>query len=126
MKINSRRQVFQKYGPTLRIFVDGKKKKTVELSIKKNLPRLSKFSINPQNPYDVTNWSLRTKRPLDAKCTICGALKIEMHHRRPLKAGKSDNTLRGIKEAQSRKQIPLCRSCHIKVHTGQYDGPGIY
>jgi hypothetical protein len=23
----------------------------------------------------------------------------------------------------NRKQIPLCKECHIKVHAGKYDGP---
>jgi len=49
-----------------------------------------------------------------------------MHHRRSLKAHKTDNTLKGIQINQSRKQIPLCTSCHQKVHNGLYDGPGIY
>jgi predicted HNH restriction endonuclease len=51
---------------------------------------------------------------------------IVMHHRRPLKAHKTDNTLKGIQINQSRKQIPLCVSCHQKVHKGIYDSPGIY
>ena len=51
---------------------------------------------------------------------------IVMHHRRPLKAHKTDNTLKGIQINQSRKQRPLCVSCHQKVHKGLYDGPGIY
>lgn len=49
-----------------------------------------------------------------------------MHHRRPLEANKTDNTLKGIKINQSRKQILLCVSCHQKVHNGLYGGPGIY
>ena len=51
---------------------------------------------------------------------------IEIHHRRPLKAYKIDNTLKGIQINQSRKQIPLCVSCHQKVHNGIFDGLGIY
>ena len=37
---------------------------------------------------------------------------IEMHHRRPLNAHKTDNTLKGIQVNLSRKQILLCASCH--------------
>jgi predicted HNH restriction endonuclease len=58
-------------------------------------------------------------------CAICGTLhNVEMHHRRPLKG--YDGTLKGIEKAQSRKQIPLCRKCHMKVHSGKYDEPSIY
>lgn len=39
---------------------------------------------------------------------------IVMHHRRPLKAHKTDNTLKGIQINQSRKQIPLCAFRVIK------------
>lgn len=42
------------------------------------------------------------------------------------KAHKTDNTLKGIQINQSRKQIPLCATCHQRVHKGLYDGPGIY
>jgi hypothetical protein len=49
-----------------------------------------------------------------------------MHHRRPLKVYKTDNTLKGIQTNQSRKQIPFCTLCHQRVHNGLYDGPGIY
>jgi predicted HNH restriction endonuclease len=49
-----------------------------------------------------------------------------MHHRRPIKQDKTDGTLKGIESNLSRKQIPLCRSCHMKVHAGKYDGPAIY
>ena len=51
---------------------------------------------------------------------------IVMHHRRPLKAHKTDNTLKGIQINQSRKQIPLCVSCPQKVYNGIYDGLGLY
>jgi hypothetical protein len=49
-----------------------------------------------------------------------------MHHRKHLRNKKTDNTLKGIKVNLSRKQIPLCKDCHRKVHNGTYGGPGIY
>jgi len=60
-------------------------------------------------------------------CSICGTTSnIEMHHRRSLKASVTDNTLKGIVKNLTRKQIPLCKECHFKVHAGSYSGPGIY
>ena len=49
-----------------------------------------------------------------------------MHHRRPLKQTKTNNSFKSIKGNMSRKQIPLCKKYHFKVHSGHYDGPSIY
>lgn len=126
LKIRSRAKIFNKYGFHLTVpRTDGK---TVSLKLYKNLPRISKFSVSEQrDAYEMFNYSIRTKGILQANCAICGTTEnVEMHHRRPLKNKITDNTLKGIKVNLSRKQIPLCRACHMKVHSGQYDGPGIY
>lgn len=76
-------------------------------------------------PLDVFNWALRSRINLGEACSICSStIGVEMHHRRPLKG--HDSTVVGIEKSQSRKQIPLCRNCHMKVHRGEYDGRGIY
>lgn len=128
MKIRSRRKVFRKYGGNLTVTYNDKK---VSFKLQKTLKRINKFSPTQLLPYESFNYSMRTKSILDKPCIICGATEnVEMHHRRPLKQKVTDNTLPflkvGIKKNLSRKQIPLCRSCHMKVHKGQYDGPGIY
>ena len=122
--LSSRAKVFKKYGKSLIMLNDTNK---VQLSIKSNLKRLNKFNIKAKLPYDVFNYSLRSKIAWDFSCVICGTKTgIEMHHRRPLKQKNTDNSLKGIKGNMGRKQIPLCKKCHFKVHSGQYNGPGIY
>jgi hypothetical protein len=125
LKINSRRQVFKKFGGNLRI---NEGKKTVSLKLYHSLSAINKFNSSEMiGPYKMFDYSLRTKRTFGAPCSICGSTEqVEMHHRRPLKRKVTDNTLKGIEINLSRKQIPLCRSCHMKVHKGEYDGPGIY
>lgn len=126
LKLNSRKQVFKKYGNIIQ--VRDNNGKLIAFKLKKNLPRIDKFSNNIL-PYgfETFKYSLRTRSVFDEYCKICGTKRnIEMHHRRPLKAHKTYNTLKGIQINQSRKQIPLCVSCHQKVHNGLYDGPGIY
>jgi group II intron reverse transcriptase/maturase len=126
LKLNSRRQVFKKYGKTIQ--VEGKDGKLFAFKLEKSLPRIEKFSnsILPSG-FETFKYSLRTKNVFDQSCKICGTKhNVEMHHRRPLKAHKTDNTFKGIKINQSRKQIPLCVSCHQRVHNGLYDDPGIY
>jgi len=126
MKLNSRAQGFKKYGSTLFVGIDKKGKK-IELKLQKNFSRINKFQVAEKLPYYEFNKSIRTSNILDKACTICNTYEnVEMHHRRGLKNKFTDNTLKGIEKNLSRKQIPLCRSCHMKVHNGQYDGPGIY
>ena len=122
--MRSRSKVFKKYGNQL---TQREGEKEYNLKIYPNLPRIEKFTTkNIQDPFRMFDYSLRTSSILDAKCSICGDTPIEMHHRRGLKQGKTDNTLKGISINLSRKQIPLCRSCHLKVHRGEYSGPSIY
>jgi hypothetical protein len=66
----------------------------------------------------------RGRRDLEAKCYLCDSIdNIEIHHVRKLESGKSKDFLMHIQQRMNRKQIPLCKSCHIKVHRGAYDGP---
>ena len=126
LKLNSRRQVFKKYSKTIQ--VQGDDGKLFAFKLEKSLSRIEKFSngILPFG-FETLKYSLRTQSVFDKPCKICGTKRnVEMHHRRPLKAHKTDNTFKGIKINQSRKQIPLCVLCHQKVHNSLYDGPGIY
>lgn len=126
LKLNSRRQVFEKYGKTIQIQND--KGKLVGFKLEKNLSRIEKFSNSIiSSGFATFKYSLRTRSVFDKPCKICGTKRnVEMHYRRPLKAHETDSTLKGIQINQSRKQIPLCLSCHQRVHDRLYDGPGIY
>lgn len=59
---------------------------------------------------------------LDVNCSICGASNnIEMHHIRNLKSAIPRLYADQMK-AMNRKQIPVCKTCHDKIHKGVYDG----
>lgn len=126
LKLNSRRQVFKKYGKKIQVKDDNGK--LVFFKLEKSLPRIEKFSNNTlPSGFQTFKYSLRTQSAFNKPCKICGTKhNIKMHHRRPLKAYKTDNTLKGIQVNLSSKQIPLCVLCHQRVHNGIYDGPGIY
>lgn len=71
--------------------------------------------------YHANNTSLIDRLKAE-KCEICGATgKLDMHHVRKLKAldGKGYADKQMI--ARRRKTIALCRSCHLKVHSGSID-----
>jgi len=57
---------------------------------------------------------------------ICGSNeKVEMHHikhirrRKNTKENQTFSTFMGL---INRKQVPVCRDCHLKIHNGSYDG----
>lgn len=60
-------------------------------------------------------------------CGLCGARGYtEMHHVKHIK--RQGHRYKGfdlVLQNINRKQVPLCRNCHRKVHNGQYDGIGI-
>ncbi|WP_305927765.1 HNH endonuclease [Bacillus mycoides] len=45
---------------------------------------------------------------------------IEMHHIRRSK--KTKNSFNDVLSKMNRKQIPVCKECHKKIHRGEYDG----
>jgi len=70
------------------------------------------------------NVRLRTRSKLGQLCCICGESNgIAMHHVRHIR--KMDSRAQGftrVMAALNRKQIPVCRQCHAKIHQGKYDG----
>lgn len=45
-----------------------------------------------------------------------------MHHINPVRTIKKD-FLSTQKQVLNRRQIPVCQSCHNKIHKGEYSGP---
>jgi hypothetical protein len=74
-----------------------------------------------------TAWRLRTRSKLGQPCCLCGATgPIVMHHVRHIrKIGQKVQGFTRVMQALNRKQIPVCKSCHRKIHRGQYDGIGL-
>ena len=59
----------------------------------------------------------RAHTALKGVCSVCGcADSVEMHHVRGIKDLKSRTISERIMIAVNRKQIPLCRPCHLKAH----------
>ena len=124
LRLNSRKEVFRRYGATLRVQVsESGKEGTVELQRANTLPRLGRFSKNPPIPLETVYWSLRSRALLDAACAACGSReRVEMHHIRRLRAGTTKGSFKDTLANQTRKQVPLCRPCHLAVHRGEYSG----
>lgn len=66
------------------------------------------------------NW--RTKFKLSMHCAICGSEDgIEYHHIRHVRIGQTAGFVQVMRQL-NRKQLPCCKPCHAKIHSGQYDG----
>ena len=75
-------------------------------------------------PFRALEWKVSTKDKFGCSCALCGVREdVEMHHLRHVrnmnkKLGAFDQMLVRV----NRKQIPLCRACHMSVHRGTYQG----
>lgn len=65
------------------------------------------------------NW--RTAYKLNQHCVICGCTdKVEYHHVKHIRKGKVTGFLQLMNQL-NRKQTPVCKECHKKIHKGLYD-----
>jgi len=86
--------------------------------------------VTHENFLDYIHWvSLRTQAAFAMPCCICGHPgPVEMHHIRHIrKTAYRDlekRTFLQVMALRNRKQIPICKNCHINViHGGRYTGP---
>lgn len=114
--------MFKKYGSTLSIPYksDKGKERMAKFNVAPTLGRIDKFNINPLVPFDVFYWNLRSRSRLGGLCpSICGSDEdVEMHHVKSLKTRRNDNSFTQVMRNMNRKQIPVCRPCHLKIHKG--------
>ena len=69
---------------------------------------------------------MRTRSKLGLPCCICGesAAQIALHHVRHIRKlshRREPTGFNRILRTINRKQIPVCGSCHGKIHRGEYD-----
>jgi len=72
--------------------------------------------------------NLVSRSSLGLPCAVCDSNEspIEMHHVKHVK--KNGYRYQGFHQQMAllnRKQIPLCKDCHKKVHAGLYNGPSL-
>lgn len=115
------KQVIQKYGKNLSVIVDNKMIAhipDVELKNKKS------FLVNPTNPFIILEKlgraTFRSISVINRSCTICKPTQdVEIHHVREIKKSSQytqKDYLTKMISRINRKQIPICRTCHIERH----------
>lgn len=89
-----------------------------------------KRAITNDNFYEKLMWiNIRTQSSFDLPCSICGSEEdIEMHHIKHVRKNRYDlidknESWSKAMYLRNRKQIPVCRECHINIiHKGKYGG----
>jgi group II intron reverse transcriptase/maturase len=139
------RGVYHKYQTT----IDGRKALRVTVNRPGRKPLVATFGGFPmirrsqgygsQADFDLawawhryaTDRSEIVLKMISDKCDLCGADgPVVMHHIRKLsdlnRPGRSQpEDIKRILSARRRKSIPVCKSCHWRIHSGEYDGPRI-
>jgi len=126
-KLGTMKKGFKKFGKELQI-------KDKNGKILASFPDVSyvaskKFYITHEDPIKrldrLTRVFFRTASNMSSECLICGTTEnLEMHHvkhiRKTTEKINKDYWTR-VMSFMNRKQIPVCRSCHNKIHKGEYD-----
>lgn len=123
MKLTTLRRVFNKYGKNLNIKDESGKIITKYPTVDYRRPK--KFSIAPILDYSsleayIDQYDRRVQRgrkDLKSPCVLCGSNReIEIHHVRKLSKTKRKDYLSSMMSRMNRKQVPVCKKCHIKIH----------
>ena len=119
-KLKSMKKVFTKYGNNLELSEIPFKCPSLENTPKNFGSNLHKNDYASYLEY--FKWGVRTRATFLEGCRICSShMDVEMHHLKHIRT--LNIKLKGIdKEMASinRKQIPVCKQCHLKIHAGEY------
>lgn len=121
--------IIEKFGKDFNCNYTNAKKESKLVNFK--FPKLVKQPMdfkagayNFRDPLYAGLWNVRSIGSIGQICASCGSTeKIEMHHLKHIrtinvKLNSFDKLLAKI----NRKQVPLCITCHDKVHNAKYQG----
>jgi len=90
-------------------------------------PMLFYGGANFKDPISPMIFKVSTISHLGMVCSSCGSTSnIEMHHLKHIKTVNAKlKTFDKMMAEINRKQVPLCRTCHLEVHKGIYKGKSL-
>lgn len=127
MKLKTKKKVFKKYGKDLKILNDKGKIITCYPTINYKRPKKIPNSVKRFQKDFIEKIETRVnrgKKDLKGPYVVCGSSRnIKVHHVRSLrKTPRKGNFLDDMMSKMNRKQVPLCKSCHLRVHSGRWNG----
>jgi group II intron reverse transcriptase/maturase len=122
-------KLFRKHGKNLCFRWMLPTGKLREVSFEENTDWTIKRDTYMERPpnIDLLRWqtALRSRSKMGFPCLICGCEEnVQMHHVRHIRkmGAKPPTGFTAVMRALNRKQVPVCRPCHEKIHRGEYDG----
>jgi len=123
------KKIFQKYGKTLTVEIPSKPGVYKSFPYKTSWPLSERHWKKGRKFEDIfSKYSNRVSRSaLGRTCLVCDSnTSVEMHHVKHVrKQGERYSGFHKEMALLNRKQVPLCRECHMKVHRGLYDGKSL-
>lgn len=119
-------KVHQKYGPNLSITEKSSDGKEKTFSLMTPSYKLTLKFLTSSSPVIKALFGSVSLATLDHLiCAICDSdYKVEMHHIRQMKdLNPKLNYLDKLMVRRRRKQIPLCKECHMAYHKGTLEPP---
>jgi hypothetical protein len=126
------REFLSIYGPKISLTIyKNSTKEWVELNFAcpSLITKRYNFSGEPEiDPLSRKDWKVSRISALGQNCANCAStVNVEMHHLKHLKTMNAKLDSFGKMMASiNRKQVPLCRPCHVKVHNGEYVGMSLH
>lgn len=119
--------ILKKYGKNITIAYKTVDKKDKQINFE--FDELKRTPMNfmiykARDPFESLKYKISSRNLFNSRCVNCNSIdKIEMHHIKHIKTintklSEFDKMVASI----NRKQVPLCKVCHIKIHTGEYRG----
>lgn len=127
LSLGTRAAVLKKYGQDLALYDQEKRDENNKPSLITKLYKPS-YRINLWDFKGSVNTNIKALYASEFSlanldkliCSVCKSdYKVEMHHIREMKDIKHKyGTLDYLMAKRNRKQIPVCRDCHMKYHSG--------
>ncbi len=127
-------KVFKRFGKSLSYVIKdkgGQEKKKVSFYLNHDWAKNREaFQSRKHTDIDLirSEIHMRSRSKIAQPCCICGEtldnVQIEMHHVRHIRKVSDKRQATGfnrILRMLNRKQIPVCKTCHEKIHRGKYD-----
>lgn len=136
LRIRTLKKVYSKFGYNLNILetVNNQEKLVAEFkdTTLTGIKPGFNFGIKEYNPLSTIDLASvltpHSKAIFEDECKLCGSKEdLEVHHLNPLRKTNTEKAdyMTFMMRRMSRKQILICKDCHIKVHQGKYFGTGL-
>lgn len=138
LRLKTLKGVYSKFGYDLKVCETVKDKSKIVAEFKDEtltgIKRGFNLQITDYDPLSIIDLASkcypRTRLLFEGECKVCGSKEdLEVHHikhlRKQVQVNQKADYITNLMKRMNRKQILICKGCHIKIHRGTYFGPGL-